>query len=478
MSVATRSFLKHMAVLFPIRKRTSLILAASVLALAILILWGMLRQAGAQAGTLRAADSSTQSNLLPMNPATFYPDPSLDFTSSFTIHLPIVFGPAASLKSLVTQVTVSLPHPLMAASGNWCTWGYCTLGPRLYHEPLSDSRTLVGWTDSSGDGHVSVIGNAGLEQTFDFPARSVRGLVAHTDGKFAVLLWSSSPKIMWLSRRNADGSEIWMTNINRIDNDGSAATFNPGIGDSRLTYGNGLYSAYFAVHGDSGWPAGHEGDQLTYVNSSGIIQPGGWFWGCSHSMAELVSYHPTLSQFMPVCSSDCFASKGILIGDSKMVYSCDGNCGGLVSAQLGQTALSGAGWKLVFNALNRPGYAGKGIGLATIDGAYQSSYAWLTNTSGDYERDPVIARLGSSLQTDRYLVGWKTTNDNMYWLGVISGSGTFLKGPEAVSSAGIAWGNRDDSFRTRADGSVSWVQGNASSATLVLFHFDGSSYIP
>jgi hypothetical protein len=170
-------------------------------------------------------------------------------------------------------------------------------------------------------------------------------------------------------------------------------------------------------------------------------------------------------------------AKAFLIGDNKMVYSCDGNCGGLVSAQLGQTALSGAGWKLVFNALNRSAMRERHW-LATIDGAYQSSYAWLTNTSGDYERDPVIARLGSSLQTDRYLVGWKTTNDNMYWLGVINGSGTFLKGPEAVSSAGIAWGNRDDSFRTRADGSVSWVQGNASSATLVLFRFDGSSYIP
>ena len=344
----------------------------------------------------------------------------------------------------------------------------------MYHEPTSDGRTLVGWTDSGGDGHVSLIGSAGLDQTFDFAALSVRGLVAHEDGKFAVLLWSSAQKVMWLSKRNADGSVVWTTNI-----DGSLTSFNPGIGDSRLAYGNGLYAAYFAVHGDSGWPQGHEGDQLTYINSSGSIQLGtGWEWGCSHSMAELVSYHPALSKFMPVCSSDCYASKGILISDSKVVYPSDGNCGGNVSAQLGQAASSEMGWKLVFNAMNRPGYPGKGIGLATINSAFQSSYVWLTNTNGDYERDPVMARLGVSLQSDRYLVGWKTTHDNAYWLGIISGSGVFIKGPEAVSSAGIAWGNRDDSFRTRADGSVSWVQGGAGSALLYLFRFDGAAYVP
>jgi hypothetical protein len=50
----------------------------------------------------------------------------------------------------------------------------------------------------------------GLEQTFDFRLDLCVGLVAHTDGKFAVLLWSSSPKIMWLSaqcgwKRDLDG---------------------------------------------------------------------------------------------------------------------------------------------------------------------------------------------------------------------------------------------------------------------------------
>ena len=473
MSSVTRPFHKHVVVTFPSRIRPRLYLLASLLALVMLTLWGVTRQTNGLTETLSAADSPMQPSAIPKDGATFYPSASLSFTPSFTIHLPIVLKPVASLKDLVTQAAVTLPHPLAASSGSFCTWNWCTLSPRLYHEPLSDGRTLVGWTDSSDDGHVSVIGNGSIEQTFDFPALSVRGMAVHDDGKFAVLLWSSSSKTMWLSKRNTNGNEIWKTSIN-----GSLTNFDSGIGDSRLTHGNGLYAAYFAVYGVSGWVQGHNGDQLTYVNDSGDIQAGGWDWGCSHSMAELISYHPALSKFMPVCSSDCYASKGILISDNKVVYPCDGNCGGMVSAQLGQIVLSGAAWKLVFNAMTRPGYEAKGIGLATIDGAFQSSYVWLTNTSGNDERDPVIARLGSDLQTDRYVVGWKTTHDDVYWLGVISGSGSFLAGPEQVSSAGITWGNRDDSFRTRADGSVSWVQGNPTDTELRLFRFDGSSYIP
>jgi len=78
---------------------------------------------------------------------------------------------------------------------------------------------------------------------------------------------------MWLSRRDASGGEVWTTNI-----DGSLTSFNPEIGDRRLDYGHGVYRAYFAVHVDSGWPAGYEGDQLIYVDEAGAIKSGGWEW--------------------------------------------------------------------------------------------------------------------------------------------------------------------------------------------------------
>ena len=71
-----------------------------------------------------------------------------------------------------------------------------------------------------------------------------------------------------------------------------------------------------------------------------------------------------------------------------------------------------------------------------------------------------------------------TTNDGAYWLGVIDGNGNFIRGPEEVSSAGISWGNRDDSMRTRSDGRVSWVQGSPGASTLKLFIFDGGAFVP
>jgi hypothetical protein len=393
---------------------------------------------------------------------------------TYYTYLPVIQGGIGDLKGRVSATTVTLPQPLEASIGSFCTWGGCSIGPRLYHEPLASGSTLVGWTDASGNGHVSVIQNGSITQTYNFSAQYMRGLTAHSDGKFAILLWEPSSKIMWLSKRNANGSEIWTTSI-----DDPLTSYNGSwVGDSRLTYGNSLYAAYFGVHGDSGWPAGHEGDQLTYVNDSGVIQSGGWQWGCSHSMAELVNYHPGLNKFVPVCSSDCYASKGILLNDNQVVYASDGNCGGNASAQLGQITQSSTTWKLVFNAMNRPGYLGRGVGLATINSTFSSSYIWLTNTTGDYERDPAIARLGTSLTTDRYVVGWTTTNNGVYWLGVIDGNGNFLAGPEEVSSAGIKWGNRDDSFRTGADGMVSWVQGDPNSTNLRLFRFNGASYLP
>jgi hypothetical protein len=398
----------------------------------------------------------------------------LSFTASFTAYLPIIRVPPLGLKQLVTHVTITLPLPLQAGQSSFCTWDWCTLSPRLYHEPLDDSRTLLGWTDASGNGHISIITGTTITQLAHFTSQSVRGLVAHADGSFAVLRWEVANKIMWISKHQANGVEIWKTNLNT-----TIAVPEFWLGDGRLTHGNGKYAAYFTVNGVAGVFDGHYGDQLSYVADNGVIQSGGWEWGCSHSMAQLISYHPQLSKFAPVCSSDCYSAKGILANDNQLLYHGDGDCGGMVSTQLGQLAVANQSWKLIFNALNRPPAAeGHGIGFATVDGDFHSNYIWLTNTSGDYERDPIMARLGTSLNSGRYLVGWATINDGAFMLGIIDDAGAFVKGPEEVTSAGLRWGNRTDTLRTRVDGTVSWVHGDANSTQLHLFRLDGSFYLP
>jgi hypothetical protein len=418
-----------------------------------------------RAGSVATQDDEPQ-------PGTMLASPEVTHTT----YLPMIIREALTLAEYITRTPLTLPQPLADATSSWCTWGGCQVGPRLYHAPLPDGRTLVGWTDSNGSGHVSVVSGAAIEHTYNYAAHSLRGLVAHDDGGFAILLWQPATETMWLSRRAANGNEVWKASLNS-----GIARADFWLGGSRLSYGDGLYAAYFTVLGTSGGFEGHHGDQLTYVNDSGAKQSGGWDWGCSHSMAQLLNYHPDLAEFLSVCSSDCYPEKGIqvMFGTGyNQVYASDGNCGGLVSAQLGQIALADGTWKVVFNALSKPCCTSRGIALATVNADFLGSYTWLTDTDGTYERDPVLGRLGTDLQADRYLVGWTTTNNGAYWLSIIGGTGTYIRAPENLAPAGVRWGNRDDSFRTRPDGTVSWVYGEPRSTQLVLFQFDGTAYLP
>ena len=385
----------------------------------------------------------------------------------------------AAIGDRITTFQVTLPQPLEARQNNFCTWGFCDLSPRLYSSPLPDGKILVGWSDASGNGHVSRVNGSSLEATFNFPSLPVRGLVAHADGSFAVLLWDKATpgtywdNIMKLSKRNASGGAIWTTTLVNAD----AAVPNPvnssGIGDGRLGYGGGKYGAYFSVHSQpDGGGLEHEGDQLTFVDDNGVIQAGGWAWGLSHSMAELIDYHPELNRLTAVGVSDCFPGKGLHATHSSpsewhSLFASDGNCGGSVSAQLGQIAAAdGSRWIVAFSALAHGGFPGQGIGILSFAGNYvPSAVTWLTNTNGTEERDPVLGRIGAPLNSNRYLVGWRMQTSGEFKLGIINSAGTFLEAAETVSP-GITWGNRDDSFRTQADGDVCWVQGSANSTTL------------
>ena len=365
------------------------------------------------------------------------------------------------VQSRITTAALQLPHTLEGGAVSWCTWGQCYLGPRLYLAPRTDGSFLVGWTDSSGDGHVSVVSSsAAVTATHDFPDRKLRGLVAHADGTFAVLLKQGVD--LYLSKRAGGGAALWTTYLNSD----SAEDSSP-LGDHRLAYGGGRYAAYWAVHSYSG----HEGDQLRYVNDAGAIVSGGWTWGCSHSMAELVGYHPQDLTFTNFCSTDCYPDPpGLKMNYSTTIFTGDGNCSGGVSLQLGQMAAAETGWKVVFSAVDSADEPAYGIGLATAGGSAARTVVWLTDTDGSQERDPVIARLGTQLP-ERYLVGWKTISDGAFHVGVIGASGAFLEGPEQLTAPAPGWGMRDDSFRSLAGGSVAWLEGSSGSSTLKLHRY-------
>lgn len=373
---------------------------------------------------------------------------------------------AGPIESRIVTTSLTLPQPLEGYSSSRCVWAPCSLGPRLYAAPRTDGTLLVGWTDNTGNGHVSFVSGSTITATHNFSARQVRGLVAHDDGTYGVLLKDYVNHILYLSKRAANGSQIWITNLNYSLTEDSSP-----LGDHRLAYGNGLYAAYWAVHGINGWVAGHEGDQLQYVNDSGVLQGGGWTWGCSHSMAELVGFHSGDQAFTSFCSTDCYPDPPSLrMNHHTLVQTADGDCRGGVSLQLGQMAAAETGWKVVFNAQDSDQSETYGVGFATAGGNTTTGVVWLTNTDGDEERDPVLARIGTQ-NPARYLVGWKTQSDRVFHIGIVNDAGGFIEGPEPLSSEGPGWGNRDDSFRSTNDGSVVWLEGAARSSALSLYRY-------
>ncbi|PKN43755.1 MAG: hypothetical protein CVU63_12200, partial [Deltaproteobacteria bacterium HGW-Deltaproteobacteria-20] len=216
----------------------------------------------------------------------------------------------------------------------------------VFTVPLANCQTLVGFTTASGaalaprvarlDAHDELVEIYTLT-----PGLELRGLAAEPDGHFGALVWDDSADAIFVVRYDLSGAELWKTELTNSDN-------NPtdfGIGDSRLEFGDGKYGAYYHVHSDSG----HEGDTLKWVTTAGV-ESTGWNWGCSHSMSNLLTFHPSLTKFMPACVTDCFPGTsgdfstnsigGIYLNhNSGPVINVAAGCNGSVAGELGGAAL-------------------------------------------------------------------------------------------------------------------------------------------
>jgi hypothetical protein len=398
--------------------------------------------------------------------------PALAFAVLVAItHLSFASPANALLAERITTATVTLPAPL--ENGPFVFYQYSQFpgGPRLHHAGMADGRTMVGWTDAIGNGHVSLVHGAALDTTFNFAARLVRGLVVHEDGSFAVLLLDrgaiagNTDDVMRLSKRNADGSEVWTVPLT-----GGGWAPSDVACDGRLAYGAGKYGANFGVYGYA--PAsvqGQDGETFRYVSDAGVVTTG-WEWGTAHCMSNVVGFHPETSLFSVVAGSDCYPSKGLIANRTTSIFASDGSCTGLVSAVTGEMApAAGALWLAAMAAFDRPGFPGKGIGIVRMRSNASLGTVWLTNTNGTTERDPILARIGSNLGSNRFLVGWRlaTPADSLARVAVIDSMGAILEGPE-VLPASLRWVHKDDSFRTRPEGTISWVEGVAGGSTLRL----------
>ena len=373
---------------------------------------------------------------------------------------------------LRSQIAVwTLPAPVRLAAGplTWHTWEQLGLSPRLYHTPLSNHRFFIGMTGEDGAGYVSFTQSAERVRDFRFPDRSVEGLVGREDEGFTVLLRGVDTGVddpayrltMWLERYDADGVLQWSRNLNLQGTIPERLYGQTTLGDARLSFNGDRYAAYYTVYDVR---SNHFGDQLRFVGDDGQIRPGGWPWGCSHSMAQILGSRPG-GRFLALCSSDTFPEKGIRAWRANEVYLGGGNGGGLVSAQLGQAAATPDGWLVAFNSVLSPGGHPGGLGLREldIDGVPVADVMWMEGVDGQAQRDPVLAQIGTADDPERYLYGWRDTGrPAQFWLMIVDRGGQRL-GPEkqdvfrVPDEPAVFWGRRDDSFRTTPEGNVSWV---------------------
>lgn len=370
---------------------------------------------------------------------------------------------------------------------NYRVWGAVPLRVApVFTVPLANCGTLVGYTTGSDEAPTARVArldaNDDLIDTLELGAFELRGLAAEPDGHFGALLWDGGGEQIFVSRYDFAGAEQFTTELTNSDN--HPTDF--GIGESRLEYGAGEYGAYYHVHSDSG----HEGDTLKYVDAASGTEATEWSWGCSHSMSNLLSFHPsetTRDGFLPVCVTDCYPGTdgddfetqslgGVYIDNRDKVLDVDAGCNGSVAGELGSAAIGSDSWKLVFNAHQAPATLGQAsydedsmnqdIAFAPVSlDRDPGAVVWLTTTADVDEADSSIVRFEPSDDTvEQYLVGWNAGGTHQ--LARIDAAGAFLEGPLPSIAA---WGERDDPFRQHYDKDVVWAWFDDEGAT--TFHF-------
>ncbi len=388
--------------------------------------------------------------------------------------------PGTPLHERLTVASVTVAEGARAGDSSWRIWGTASLKVApVFTAPTADCGSLVGFTTGTAGPTARVVKLDASDQlvaSFDLGPYTLRGLAAEDDGHFAALLWDEAvnPAALHVQRLDASGAAGWSTALA----DALAAPTDFGIGDSRLTYGDGRYGAYYHVHGISGFANGHEGDQLKWLDATSGAMTNGWSWGCSHSMSALLGYQPTDARWVAMCVTDCFPGTsgdfaansigGLYLDNRTKVLDIDGGCNGSVAGELGSAAAAPSGWKVVWNSHQAPATRGQrsydpdtmnqDVGFASIGGDLTpGAITWLTTTIS-HESNPSIARWQPDGEDgEQYLVGWLETGLNGgYRLGVVDAAGTFTTPAIDLASA-AAWGERDDPFRVHRNHDVGWA---------------------
>jgi hypothetical protein len=223
----------------------------------------------------------------------------------------------------------------------------------------------------------------------------------------------------------------------------------------RLDFTGSEWAAYYTVN--RLWPDGiaHYGDQLRMFTATGEPASTRWDWGCSHSMEVRLEHND--ARLGPVCSSDCYPSKGVHFDHrTAQLYSDEmgSNCAGGYGTSLGGVVPMADGFWISFTATDMR--ASHDVGLIHVgnDGS-RGTLAWLT-TDAARDSDVHAARYGAG-----FVVAWSAEGTDR--IARFDASGAMMEGP--VDLPGAALSSASDFFVLEG-GDVGWIA--APGGTLAL----------
>ncbi|MDP1822335.1 MAG: hypothetical protein Q8L48_03805 [Archangium sp.] len=316
---------------------------------------------------------------------------------------------------------------------------------------LADGTARAAWS-GGGQVHVTPL-SASLQRAGPdviIAGESVRGFVAHDDGTAALLVVRGTG--MFLVKLRADGTALFETAVvNDQPSEVEGARWVDSWGhEGRLLFTGTVYVAYFGHTKHWGAMGKHQGDLLISLDATTgqpTGGPAGWAWGCSHSLDVRLAWDG--ASIAPVCLSDCYRAKAVMLNDSDVLQDePGGNCAGSSPGELGGLAsLGGGGFGFTFST--KEGRASRDVGFIAIDAQQRKSpVVWLTSAAGD-ESAPHLARYGAG----GLLASWREGSASK--LAVLSPAGVVVEGP-ITAPVGVA--DRDD-FTRWPSGDVGWAEG-------------------
>lgn len=331
--------------------------------------------------------------------------------------------------------------------------------------PLTDDGTVIAWSPSRGPVYLTRVDSAGTRTGSDIliPGTSTHGLTATPRG-YAALVRRPPPadgltEELWLVEVDPGGSTLLNRKLIGGNDPGVVGNEWPDAfsQSGRVVWNGRFLSAYYSLQ--RRWPdsIAHQGDQLSHIASNAVKLPGGWDWGCSHSLDLRLSHNGT--NIGAVCLSDSYPGKGIYLNRrARISNEPSGDRAGQSAARLGGLVPVENGFWVTWTTPE--GRASDDVALMHLEGPNFRAYRRIWLTANEVAEDmPHLARFGAGM-----LAAWRERG-SIHRLARLDLSGNLLGASEVIA---VQFSASDD-FITYASGDVGWayVWGTVSELKLV-----------